>query len=205
MTTLRKSRREEKKLDKRERIRAAAWELFTRRGYEGTTTKQVAERAGIATGTLFLYAKDKRDLLMLVFHDRLRDVVDARLGSVPRGKPLLDQWMHVFGGLYAMYGEHPALSAEFLRAFPGGSGPNTEALHALTFAFMHRMGALAREAQARGEIARDLEPLDIASNVFALYYGSLMAWLLGYATLEAALEPGLRRALTLQIRGLEPR
>jgi TetR/AcrR family transcriptional regulator, cholesterol catabolism regulator len=199
------SKREQKKVDKRERIRKAAWQLFTTRGFAATTTKEVAERAGIATGTLFLYAKDKRDLLFLVFHDRLRETIDARFAGMPRGKPLLEQWMHVFRGLFALYGAEPEIAAEFLRAFPGGSGPNTDALNALTFAFMHRMAGLVREAQARGEVASDVEPLQAATNVFALYYGALVAWLLGFSSLEAALEPGLRRALALQLRGLEPR
>src|SRR5689334_15739514 len=95
-------RREQAKLDKRERIKAAAWELFTRDGYEATTTKQVAERADVAAGTLFLYASDKRDLLCLVMHDRLVETVDARFATMPRGGPLIEQLMHVFRGLFRM-------------------------------------------------------------------------------------------------------
>src|SRR4051812_33649121 len=56
-------RREQSKVDKRARIQRAAWDLFTTVGYEETTTREVAERADVAVGTLFLYAEDKRDLL----------------------------------------------------------------------------------------------------------------------------------------------
>src|SRR5690348_2549407 len=69
------------KLDKRERIRQAATELFLERGYDAATTKEIAERAGIATGTLFLYARDKADLLCLVMHDRLAERVDAGVAT----------------------------------------------------------------------------------------------------------------------------
>src|SRR5262245_44638568 len=58
--------RARKKRDKLERLRAAAWELFATKGFDATTTREIAERAGVATGTLFLYAKDKPDLLFLV-------------------------------------------------------------------------------------------------------------------------------------------
>src|SRR6185503_10345371 len=68
-------RREQNKLEKRERVRRAAWDLFTTKGFDATTTKDVAERADIATGTLFLYASDKKDLLFLVMHDRLERAV----------------------------------------------------------------------------------------------------------------------------------
>ena len=198
------TRREQQKLDKRERIRDAAWELFTTVGYEDTTTKAVAARADIASGTLFLYASDKRDLLCLVMHDRLATVVDARFETLPRGAPLLEQLMHVFRGLFQMYGEHSNVAAAFVRYFPGATGPNGQKVNALTFAFLHRIAHLVREKQARGEVGADVDPMQAAVNIFGLYYGALTSWLSGFVTLEAALDPSLKHALALQIRGFRP-
>lgn len=59
-------RRERNKLDKLERITAIAAELFANRGIDDVTTQEIAERADIGTGTLFLYAKTKSELLLLV-------------------------------------------------------------------------------------------------------------------------------------------
>ena len=64
-------RREANKEDKRERIREAAFELFLEHGVGGTKLADVAERAGVAKGTLFLYASDKEDLVCMVMHERL--------------------------------------------------------------------------------------------------------------------------------------
>lgn len=211
MTTVRKKRepaprgRAAKKLDKRERIRAAAFELFIEKGYEKTTTKEVARRAGVATGTLFLYAKDKPDLLFLVIHERLREISERQLDTVPRPAPLIDQLMHVFRGIFGMYAEHPEVARAFIKALPGADGPNAQAVNALTFAFLARIAALIAEGQASGAIAPDIEPMLAAGNIFFLYFGALLGWLGGFADLETALDPGLRRALELQIRGLLPR
>lgn len=59
-------RRERNKLDKLERITAAAGALFAERGIDDVTTQEIADRADIGTGTLFLYAKTKGELLLLV-------------------------------------------------------------------------------------------------------------------------------------------
>lgn len=59
-------RRERNKQDKLERITAAAGELFAAHGVDDVTTQQIADRADIGTGTLFLYAKTKGELLLLV-------------------------------------------------------------------------------------------------------------------------------------------
>ena len=59
-------RRERNKQDKLDRITAAAGELFAVHGVDEVTTQQVADKADIGTGTLFLYAKTKGELLLLV-------------------------------------------------------------------------------------------------------------------------------------------
>jgi AcrR family transcriptional regulator len=59
-------RRERNKQEKLDRITAAASELFAQYGVEEVTTQQIADKADIGTGTLFLYAKTKGELLLLV-------------------------------------------------------------------------------------------------------------------------------------------
>lgn len=59
-------RRERNKQEKLDRITAAASELFSQRGVDEVTTQQIADKADIGTGTLFLYAKTKGELLLLV-------------------------------------------------------------------------------------------------------------------------------------------
>lgn len=59
-------RRERNKQQKLDRITAAASELLAEHGMEDVTTQQIADKADIGTGTLFLYAKTKGELLLLV-------------------------------------------------------------------------------------------------------------------------------------------
>ncbi len=197
--------RAEKKLDKRQRIRAAAWELFTSIGFEETRTKEVAERAGIATGTLFLYAPDKTDLLCLVMHDRLVDAVDRAFLTLPRALPLVEQLLHVFRMLFAMYGEHPKVGSAFIRIVQTADGPNGREVGAMTFGFLHRLAGLVQDAIARGEVDEATSPLLCAQCFFGLYFFSLTTGLSGYLSMDAALDPHLRSTLELLMRGLAPR
>lgn len=59
-------RRERNKQEKLQRIIAAAGDLFSTHGVDEVTTQQIADQADIGTGTLFLYAKTKGELLLLV-------------------------------------------------------------------------------------------------------------------------------------------
>ncbi len=47
--------------------------FITRRS--SATARAICERADVATGTLFLYARDKRELLFLVFRDEVRELL----------------------------------------------------------------------------------------------------------------------------------
>ncbi|NJM66738.1 MAG: TetR/AcrR family transcriptional regulator [Acaryochloris sp. RU_4_1] len=52
--------------DLNSRILAAAQHLFARQGFEKTTTRQLAEAAGIAEGTLFRHFENKKAILVAV-------------------------------------------------------------------------------------------------------------------------------------------
>ena len=88
------SRRARRKTETLRRIEEAGWQLFTTRGYEATSTREIAEAADIAAGTLFNYFPEKRSLLIHsdAAPDRRRrdsrirddDAVDARRGADAR-------------------------------------------------------------------------------------------------------------------------
>ena len=69
-------RRERNKQVKLERITAAARELFAEHGVDDVTTQQIAEKADIGAGTLFLYAKTKGELLLLVQNSAYADALE---------------------------------------------------------------------------------------------------------------------------------
>ncbi|KRC59121.1 TetR family transcriptional regulator [Agromyces sp. Root81] len=79
-------RRERNKQVKLERITAAARELFAEHGVDDVTTQQIAEKADIGAGTLFLYAKTKGELLLLVQNSAYADALEegrAAAASLP--------------------------------------------------------------------------------------------------------------------------
>ena len=84
--------------NKRERITAAAGRLFGERGYHNTTTAEIAEAAGVAAGTIYIYFESKEELLVAVFEeflsmhmDRLRAAVAAERDPVEKIRTLLRQ------------------------------------------------------------------------------------------------------------------
>ncbi|MCS5721690.1 TetR/AcrR family transcriptional regulator [Herbiconiux sp. CPCC 203407] len=83
-------RREREKQAKLARITAAASELFAKRGVDEVTTQQIADAADIGTGTLFLYAKTKGELLLLVQNARYADALTRGRKAAKAERTTLD-------------------------------------------------------------------------------------------------------------------
>jgi TetR/AcrR family fatty acid metabolism transcriptional regulator len=76
---------------KRERILRAAIRIFSQKGYFNSKISEIARLAGVADGTIYLYFKNKDDLLISLFEEKMGEVVaDVRArvsdgsGALPR-------------------------------------------------------------------------------------------------------------------------
>src|SRR5262245_24158479 len=61
--------------DKRRRILEAATRVFARKGYFAARVSDVARRAGIADGTIYLYFRNKEDILVSLFDEVMSEHV----------------------------------------------------------------------------------------------------------------------------------
>jgi len=68
--------RQERSIEKKNRIIEAGYELFSEVGYYGTNTAEIAKRAGVSTGIVYGYFQDKRDILICVMEIYVNKVFD---------------------------------------------------------------------------------------------------------------------------------
>jgi len=67
--------------DKRERILQSAMRVFALKGYYGAKVSDIADDAGVADGTIYLYFKSKDDLLISLFEAQMERVHEALAGA----------------------------------------------------------------------------------------------------------------------------
>lgn len=90
-------RRERNKQQKLVRITAAASELFAEYGVDDVTTQQIAEKADVGTGTVFLYAKTKGELLLLVQNANYSEALARGRTDAENISDVLDAVMAIIG------------------------------------------------------------------------------------------------------------
>ncbi len=82
------TRREQETEQTRQLIVEAARVLFADNGYDNVTVRDIASRAGISHGTIYLHFQDKSDLLYQVSEEQFRRLLD-RLRRLPRTRPAI--------------------------------------------------------------------------------------------------------------------
>jgi AcrR family transcriptional regulator len=110
-----KNIRQQQKDETRAGILAAARTLFLELGYEGTTTRQIADAAGVGTGTVFAHFPGKQQLLReLLFRD-IENVLAAAVAELPDQAGAVDALLHYARHLYTYYRSQWALSQVLLK------------------------------------------------------------------------------------------
>ena len=81
MTSTRQGRRQRRIARRRQEILAAAARVLAQKGYAGATTKEIAEEADVAEGTLYNYFGGKREILRAIAVETEAPMEEALLST----------------------------------------------------------------------------------------------------------------------------
>jgi AcrR family transcriptional regulator len=200
--------RERGKARKLSAIRCAARELFIEKGYDQATTRAIARRAGVALGTLFIYAADKRDLLFLIFNDELEEVASRGFSQAPENVPFPDQLVGFFRAFYIFFARQPGLARFMLRELTFYvEGREARRFQEHREKIIAGLASLVERAKAEGSVRFDADSGVAARAIWAIYTAEIRRWL-GGANKAPDLSGGLadlRRVFGLLIAGFQPR
>jgi AcrR family transcriptional regulator len=93
--------------DKRNDIMQAALGIIAEQGFHGAPMAEIAEKAGVAAGTIYRYFENK-DVLITELHRELEDRIMAVLKEgYPTGKPLRKRFLYLNQRLLRYFIERP--------------------------------------------------------------------------------------------------
>jgi TetR/AcrR family transcriptional regulator, cholesterol catabolism regulator len=187
-------KREANKADKLDRVKRAARELFTSVGYDEATTRQIAERAGVALGTVFTYATTKRDLLFLVSNDLLDEARRDAEASFEAARGLQLNFVTFCAVFYKVLLVQPELSKLVFRELLFyDSGIHSMNALANRMRTLKNIEAMVINAVEKGEIGRGHSSAHLAWLLFSIFQAENRRWL---ALDDRKLEEGLSHLWT---------
>ena len=169
-------RRAQNKEAIRKRIVTAALNLFQTKGFDATTTRAIARKAGIAEGTVFNYFKTKEDIALHFFEQEVDQAIAAVRGNPRLKKAPLEEKLFtlVHSQLEFLAQYERFIGAAFIQALKPTSplGPFSHRAQELRHRYIGFVQELFEESLPK-------HPLTwVAPEAFWIYYlGALLYWL----------------------------
>jgi TetR/AcrR family fatty acid metabolism transcriptional regulator len=165
--------------DKRRRILQAAVKVFAQKGYHRARVSEIARRADVADGTIYLYFRNKEDILVCLFDEvmeehlqRARAELATVQGAPARLRAIARHHLRVLGGnrdLAVVFQVELRQSTQFMERFTASWLRD----------YFGLVGQVIEAGQRDGSFRRDL-PLKLATKVF---FGALdelvTSWIVG--------------------------
>lgn len=193
--------RQRQKQQTREALLAAAKAVMKRRGFAKTTTREVAEVAGVSVGTVFVHFRDVGELAEALLDEHIAEALADAYRTLPKKGDLVRRLVHVSKKLFESYDIEPELSREYIAA--SLFRQSRDGVSAARIArFQSWVEAEVREALAAGAVPA-IDPRLAFSVFFSLYFSTLVAGLRGQLDRKAQLvllEASLRHFFRTEVR-----
>ncbi|MES2129777.1 MAG: TetR/AcrR family transcriptional regulator [Pseudomonadota bacterium] len=172
-----KPRWERRKDARPQELLSAALDLFVERGYASTRLEDVARRAGVSKGTLYLYFTNKEELFKAVVRESIVPAIGAAEDIIAEYQGnSADLLREVLSGWWERVGETPASGIVKLVMAEAGNFPDiAKFYHEEVIARGTNMiGSMLARGIARGELI----PMDVAvvTQVLVAPVLMLMTW-----------------------------
>jgi len=144
--------------DKYQRILEAGIKVFARKGFHNARVSEIASEAGVADGTIYIYFKNKDELLIKVFEESLSGIIkrfELELAQEPDPVSRLKRfiWSH-----FELLEENQALAEVLQVELRSSNKFMKEYVPARFFEYLNIIAEILREGQQAGVIRPEISP-----------------------------------------------
>lgn len=166
------------KINKKELIINAAIKVFADKGFYTANVADVAKEAGVADGTIYLYFKNKDDLLISLFETKMEEILQrfsSLLDSTQSAEEKLRQFIHLY---FQMIEEDQNL-AEVFQVELRQSSKFLKDYHNQKFIdFLNLIGDILHQGQSDGQFKTDISIHTMKLIIFGALDELARQWIL---------------------------
>lgn len=165
--------------DKRERILDAAERVFAQSGFFNSRVSEIARSAGVADGTIYLYFKNKDDLLISLFESRMERVNAQLAAAAESARTATGKLEAIIRTHLAMVRDNPQVAEVLTIELRQSSKFMKEHSSPRFGELLKLMASVIGDGQAAGELTAGIPAPLAARMIFGIVDELALAWLLG--------------------------
>ena len=194
----------QRKTNKRALITDAAVEVFAERGFHLARISDIAKRAGVADGTIYLYFRNKEDLLLSIFEEKM-DFLLSGLRTALDGVDDPEERVRRFASFHFRQVRENRSVAEVLQVELRLSNKFLKEYRPeKLWAYLGVFGQIVREGQASGIFRAEIDPFVSMWAFFGALDEIAMQWVLSGGSDRFQLETAAHQVAEIFIRGMKP-
>ncbi len=192
-----------KKRVRKEQIIEASVRVFAQKGFYNAKVADVAREAGVADGTIYLYFKNKDDLLISLFETKMEEILQRFSAILELEAGAADKLLEFFKLYFRFIEDDPQL-AEVFQVELRQSGKFLKDYHNQKFIdFLNLIGRIITEGQDNGEFRSDLKINTMKLAIFGAIDELARQWILSDEP-RSELQPIALQTAETFIRGMSP-
>jgi AcrR family transcriptional regulator len=194
--------REQKKMETRKAIQAAAVKLFAEKSFEKTSIEDIANEAGIGKTTVYGYFSTKNDIFINYCDEELDQAFANMQTTDSAEKSLRDRLVDFFMIKFSFVTKNREFGRQMLRemVFPYEINEMAKVHDQRYFDILE---VFFKTAQDKGEISTEHEIFNLSGHFFSLYLGLLAGWYTGYLKSLLEVEEGMSILFEQAIGGIK--
>ncbi|MEM7137988.1 MAG: TetR/AcrR family transcriptional regulator [Myxococcota bacterium] len=187
--------------DKRERILRAAIKVFAKNGFYATRVSEIAKAAGVADGTIYLYFKNKDDVLISIFEDGITRLLEIIRGVAASDDPVERRIKRIIEMQLGLLEDQRDLAEVITVNLRQSSKLLKQYGAPLFMEYIDVLAGVIEEGQEQGAFRKSHSPRVAARALFGALDAILLTWALGDAD-PAALRRSAGHCASLFLDGL---
>jgi len=163
-----------------EKILAAAFQLFAKTGYKGTTLERVATLAGLTKGAVYYYFKSKEQLFLRVLQEIEKRSIDQTIAAIAAKKRSPTEQLRSFVRLQASWATHYPNDLVIVMLASIESVNQKSMARTQMSRFYKKISVLLERiivaGKRSGEFKTNQETADIVMYLMAIHDGNMLLW-----------------------------
>jgi TetR/AcrR family fatty acid metabolism transcriptional regulator len=163
--------------EKRKRILDASVRTFGRRGFHDARIAEIAAAAKVAEGTVYLYFRNKEDLLGTIFDETMDDLLGRGRSLAATGASAADRLTGLVDLHLRILGSDRDLASLFQIELRRSARLMERVIREKLVDYFRILGGVVKEGIASGELRADLEPRLAVRVLFGAADEILSEWI----------------------------
>ncbi|MEI3612614.1 TetR/AcrR family transcriptional regulator [Pseudogracilibacillus sp. SO30301A] len=180
-----------KERPKYKQIIDAAVIVIAENGYHASQVSKIAKQANVADGTIYLYFKNKEDILISVFKEKMGHFIEMIDNATSEQKSASDKLLTLINMHYKLLSESPHLAIVTQLELRQSKPELRKEINKVLKSYLTVMDEIIQQGIEENEIRKDMNPQIIRQMIFGTLDETVTTWLMKsqhYSLLDQAEE-----------------